>query len=213
MLSPNKYNVLVELKADKPKVKKTVLNRSTHVKILNKDPIHSHLLKELTKISSRDYIGKDLCRSCVKEVKNNQQAIHCDTCERWIHRSCSDMNSKTYKLLMCKKNFIWTCNKCRQDDPVNNNKADVSKLARKEQPEKLEEIKKTSKEMLIIHMNCRSILNKEEELKNIVEGLDPDIITLSETWLGDHIPSQTCIPEGYKVIRKDRSDGFKQRYG
>ena len=72
---------------------------------------------------------------------------------------------------------------------------------------------KMGKEMLIIHMNCRSIVNKEEELKNIVEDLDPDIITLSETWLDDHIPTQTCVPEGYKIIRKDRSDGFKQKYG
>ena len=215
LVSPNKYDVLVTEKADTtPEVRKHKASAERKsFKPRTKCSSYTQFFKELPKISSNNYIGKDLCRSCFKEVKGNQPAIHCDTCERWIHRSCSDMNVQRYNQCKKKKKFSWACNKCRKDDEIIIDKADVTKLEEKYRPESWEKIEKAGKEMLIIHMNCRSILNKEEELQNIVEDLDPDIITLSETWLGDHIPAQTCVPEGYKIIRKDRSEDFKQKYG
>ena len=71
---------------------------------------------------------------------------------------------------------------------------------------------KTKNELLIIHLNCRSIVRKEEELQNIIEMLDPDIICLSETWLDISVPSNSHIPENYKMIRKDRTENFQQKY-
>ena len=222
--SPNKYTNLIsaeEHNTQTSEVKKSKKKSSTASKPKqNKNPKpqrkssnHNNLMNELPKISSDDYIGKDLCRSCSKEVKGHQQAIHCDRCERWIHRACSDMKVYFYNQCKKKKRFRWTCDKCRKDDDLIDDKADVTELEEKYRPYSWEKIVKMGKEMLIIHMNCRSIHNKEEELNKIVEDLDPDIITLSETWLGDDAPTQTCVPEGYKIIRKDRSDSFKQKYG
>ena len=216
IVSPNKYDVLIRENTVKPLPqvkKKTALTERKPFKPRIKSNQYTELFKELPKISSSYYIGKDLCGRCFKEVRENQHGIHCDRCERWIHRSCSDMSIRIYNQCMKKKSFKWACNNCRKDDEVIIDKADVTKLEEMHRPERWEKIVKAGKEMLIIHMNCRSILNKEEELKNIVEDLDPDIITLSETWLGDHIPAQTCVPDGYKIIRKDRSDDFKQKYG
>lgn len=216
ILSPNHYSVLPKVNIDEKRTTKNAKPKASKKKKMQhrKPKIRSiNHLKELPKITSKDYIGKDLCRSCSKEVKVNQQAIFCDTCERWIHRSCSDMSMQIYRQCMKKKNFIWSCNKCRRDDDVINDLAEVSPLTEDEKPDNWDKILKTKKEMLILHMNCRSIQNKEEELENILHKLDPDIVALTETWFDDSSPLQTCVPDGYKIIRKDRCENFKQKYG
>ena len=216
ILSPNKYNFLSKVISERKKKPQDSLPKSPkrrNEKNISPGSSHNNLLKELPKISSKHYIGKDLCRSCVKEVKECQQAIFCDTCDRWIHRSCSDMSLRIYKQFTKKKKFTWTCNKCRKDDELHTDKADTSKLSEDEKPEKWENIQKTRKELLIVHMNCRSVANKEEELEDIIIKLDPDIIPITETWLDDSAPKQTSVPAGYKIIRKDRSESFKQKYG
>ena len=43
--------------------------------------------------------------------------------------------------------------------------------------------------------------------------LKPAILCLTETWLDASSGPNTFIPEGYQIIRHDRSDEFKQRYG
>ena len=86
------------------------------------------LLKELTAISPKDYIGVDTCSSCFKEVKEVQQAVICDKCEKWIHRRCSDMKMKTYNENKIKRSFNWICNICRKDDRENHDKINVNIL-------------------------------------------------------------------------------------
>ena len=215
LISPNKYNILANVKTRENinQARKIPKNKIRKEIKENSNPSYTKLFQELPKISSKDYIGKDLCRSCAKEVKCHQQAIFCDICERWIHRSCSDMNSKIYKQCKLKKNFIWSCNKCRRDEEIIKDKADISSLSEDERPESWDKIGKTRKEILVLHMNCRSAVNKEEELSNIIKELDPDIVTLTETWFDESVPLRMCVPEGYKIIRKDRSDCFKQKYG
>ena len=47
----------------------------------------------------------------------------------------------------------------------------------------------------------------------IINELVPDIICLTETWMDDSVTKNAYIPEGYKIIRKDRSESYKQKYG
>ena len=92
LISPNKYTILTKVnehttearEVNKPMKKSTAASKQKPNKknCQRKSSNHTSLMKELPNISSKDYIGKDLCRSCSKEVKGNQQAIHCDTCER-----------------------------------------------------------------------------------------------------------------------------------
>ena len=224
ILSPNRYNILpkdqeddsISPKVYEDEVRKLKVKRPVAKKIEVKRKASSnynYLLNELPKISPKDFIGKDLCKGCDKEVKENQQAIFCDICERWIHRFCSDMSKRIYTQCKTKTTFIWACNKCRRDEEVNSDKADTSILDEDEMPENWDTIQKKRKEMLVIHMNCRSVLNKEEELENIIKELDPDIVTLTETWFDESAPMKTCVPDGYKIIRKDRNENFKQKYG
>ena len=171
------------------------------------------LLKELPGIEPKHYEGKDLCRFCTKEVTNKQQAVSCDRCEMWTHRRCSDMSVKVYNYLKKKKRFTWKCKKCRKDEPIIKDKTDKSKLNKEQMPEPLEDIRKSGKELLVIHINCRSLVNKEEELQQIIDEISPDIICLTETWFDDSVPSQAFVPENYSIIRKDREEAFKQMYG
>lgn len=218
-VSPNRYKHLEvrennkNSQSNKPPKKKDPMPVQRELSNIRNDNYDLKIMKELPKISSKDYQGKDLCRSCYKEVKINQQAISCDLCGMWIHRLCSDMNSRLYNKLKKKSNFQWICNKCRQDEVLNCDRADITKLGEKNQPDTYEKIKILKNELLILNMNCRSMLNKTEEIEKILKGLDPDIVCLTETWLDTSVPAQGHVPAGYKIIRKDRSEDFKQKYG
>ena len=177
------------------------------------DEINVQLLfNELPKISHDDYQGKDLCRKCLKEVRPHHQAISCDCCETWIHRKCSDMSQAKYNRNKFKNWFPWICNVCRKDDALIDTKIDPSSLKETDQPSKISDLK-TSKDFKILNLNCRSILNKTEELLYILKEMDPDILCLTETWLDQSTPQNNFIPNGYSMIRKDRTEAFKQQYG
>ena len=36
------------------------------------------------------------CTICNKSVNSNQQALFCDLCQKWCHRSCDGMDTATY---------------------------------------------------------------------------------------------------------------------
>ena len=213
LISPNRYRLIERdekenlntLRQRSPKRKRSKVTYMENETLI--------LLNELPQILSEDYVGKDLCRSCHKEVKQSQQAICCDTCQQWIHRSCSDMNGRRYNECRKLTHFQWTCNKCRCDEVEITDKVNLAALKPSQLPEELSGIKSSKKELVIIHLNCRSILNKPEELDHIIQETDADVIALTETWMDSSVPQQAYIPEGYCIIRKDRSQNFKQKYG
>ena len=176
------------------------------------EEINKLLLNELTSISPKDLEGKYLCGICWKEVKDNHRAILCDTCDTWSHLKCTDVSIKLYNHYTHLKNFKWNCVKCRKDEQQVSEKFDISKFKASELPDSYSLIK-SPKELVIIHMNCRSMINKHEELENVIRETDADLVCLTETWLDSSVPAQSFVPNGYKVIRKDRSNDFKQKYG
>ena len=227
LISPNRYKIpeLEESRNEQisPKPKKIKISTSCQRSSLKKNTSlaatgHTQstdysLLEELTRITPEEYIGKDLCSSCFKEVKNHELSILCDLCEHWIHRKCSDMSLKDYRGNQKKHNFNWICNVCRTDDVLVTDKTNVHMLKDAEKPDRLELVEKSVNDMLILSLNFRSIMNKLEELENICRKYDPDILCITETWMDESVPAQSHIPSGYKVIRKDRSEKFKQKYG
>ena len=182
-------------------------------KVISNDTYDQKLMEELPQISPTEYQGIDLCRGCCKEVKWSQPAISCDKCDQWIHRKCSDMTPRLYKQLTKEVYFKWSCSKCRKDEVMNYEVADITKLSKHELPDEMKNIKTSKNELLILNMNCGSMLNKTEEIQHIINTLDPDVLCLTETWLDSSVPAQGYVPSGYKIIRKDRSDDFKQKYG
>lgn len=232
-LSPNSYSILQDEKEaiqeprkSNTKKRKTETSQtkkkrnqaskhrsSTPVTTLNRNDSDTNLLSVLTRISSKDYIGKDRCRACHQNIGIRQKAISCDNCTCWTHLKCSDMSPKTYKYNE-NKEFNWACNTCRTPEEVVEEKADLNRLNPEQLPIANSELSQNvTKDFLILHYNCRSIRNKSEEIHNICYKLQPSILCLTETWLDATSQPTAYVPEGYKIIRQDRQDQFKQKYG
>ena len=170
------------------------------------------LFNELPKITTEDYIGKDLCKQCYKIVKTNQAAIICDVCDQWSHRICCNISKKTYNDLKEMGNFAWSCPSCRIEEEQIREKIDVNRLSKNCSPEKYETVQQQKNESLILHINCRSLVNKREELEHIIQQLKPNIICLTETWFDGSVSPRDYVPEGYNIIRHDRTEMFKTKY-
>ena len=171
------------------------------------------MLKVLTKITPDGYIGKERCKACNLKIGVKQKAISCDQCLRWTHLKCSDMAPKTYKL-HANNEFYWTCNTCRQSEDIIEGKADLNNLKEEQMPTANSDfLQDLAKDFLILHYNCRSMVNKVVEILHILMKLQPSILCLTETWLDSTSPLTAYVPEGYKIIRRDRSDQYKQKYG
>lgn len=57
--------------------------------------------------------------------------------------------------------------------------------------------------LTLLHINCRSVLSKLTEIRELVEGLQISIVALSETWLDGSLQETIQIP-GYDFIGKAR---------
>ena len=57
----------------------------------------------------------------------------------------------------------------------------------------------------IVLTNIRSIVNKRDELENLVESLSPSVVALTETWLTRDVEDSEVTLRGYKLFRNDRS--------
>ena len=169
------------------------------------------LFAELPKISHKDYSGKELCTICLKTVGEYNEAISCSSCDRWTHRKCTTIHKGKYKKLSELITFTWYCKNCHSEEMQNTDILDPIKIDPKNLPDSINIVKKGKNELLIIHLNCRSVVNKEEELWNIINLLCPDIVCLTETSLDSSTPVFN-VPPGYKILRKDRSEEFQQKY-
>ena len=85
-------------------------------------------------------------------------------------------------------------------------------IREKDLPEFPENVNCYNSGVIILHINCRSLINKETELLAIILETNADIICLTETWYDESVPEGFNIPEGYSIIRKDRSAEFLAKY-
>ena len=53
-------------------------------------------------------------------------------------------------------------------------------------------------------LNARSIVNKRNELNNMVEDIDPHIICITESWATPNISEAELGMTGYVMFRKDK---------
>ena len=66
--------------------------------------------------------------------------------------------------------------------------------------------------MIYNHINRRSLPNKRE-LENIVEQFKSPISSVQETLFDGSVSPKEYVPDGYKIIRHDRTELFKTKYG
>ena len=168
-------------------------------------------LSLLPKIKHEDYQGTDLCTKCHKTVAKNHQAISCDDCEKWTHRACTNISQNMYRTLKTKSYFIFFCDKCNTQQ-IKFHEDFIKTLQPNDMPEFPEYIVSEKDNLLIICINCRSLYNKEMDLSRIIEITKAHIICLTETWFDGSVPKSTCVPNGYRIFRKDRSEKFLEEY-
>lgn len=58
----------------------------------------------------------------------------------------------------------------------------------------------------MMHVNCRSLLPKLEEISLLIKQTNVDVMCITETWLDEHISNDVINVDGYSIIRKDRKD-------
>ena len=179
-------------------------------------PKDENLLSHLTKITPKDYQGKEICNECHKSINDERKNMCCVKCQRWTHRKCSQ--SKT--IADNKTRNLWICNQCLEveDLPVNiefsnedfRNISGTNLTTMKQ----LKEMKsKYKRGKLWILFNCRSLNHAYNEIEEICIDVAPDFLVGVESWLDESNPKNAYIPEGYAIKRKDRSDEYKHKYG
>ena len=58
----------------------------------------------------------------------------------------------------------------------------------------------------LLHLNCRSLYYKEDDVRILLEEIQPTILAVTETWLND-TQHDTLIFPGYKFVHKCRRTG------
>lgn len=56
----------------------------------------------------------------------------------------------------------------------------------------------------VLVVNCRSIMNKVDELASLIMTLNPQIVMGTESWLDDTVSDTEVFPPGFTVYRKER---------
>ena len=62
-----------------------------------------------------------------------------------------------------------------------------------------------NRKIKLLSLNCQSLKNKRNEFRTLIETHQPDIITGTESWLNENIPSSNYFPVNYETFRRDRT--------
>ena len=54
------------------------------------------------------------CLRCKQDVRSNEEAVSCETCDNWFYIQCEDVSPDQYKLMQKEesKNLHWFCKDC-----------------------------------------------------------------------------------------------------
>ena len=61
-----------------------------------------------------DHEHEDLCGICQNIVKDNDKAIECNKCHKWIHIKCNKITAKQYRQFQENPNEIFECKNCNK---------------------------------------------------------------------------------------------------
>ena len=159
---------------------------------------------------------KYLCTICSAPVKSNQRGLSYDRCENWTHASSCGIEKEKYLNLVDAVDFNWICPSCLMRElPCAD---DVSSAI--EEPEQtlsddLEEVTVLSSDslfyandgsMVISHLNIRSVVNKVDDLRVLLERRSRALVFgLSETWLDESVTDAELEVPGFNIHRRDQN--------
>lgn len=170
------------------------------------------------------------CGTCGLEVKENDAAILCDTCNIWFHIHCEGFSQAQYsELVSSNQSFSWLCTNC---DSTNFSTVSNSSLSSHESNNSFSPLsdpivpqvtsisvnpdvskKKSAKNFFsslkVMTINFQSIVNKKLEFHALLESDKPDIVFGTESWLTSKHTDSEIFPQslGYTPYRHDRNTG------
>jgi hypothetical protein len=59
--------------------------------------------------------------------------------------------------------------------------------------------------LVLLQVNCRSVLNKPLDFWNLVDTYNPDIIIRTESWLREEISNVEVFRDDYTTFRRGRN--------
>lgn len=126
---------------------------------------------------------------------------------------------KNYRQTQSNMGYSWICDLCLlatlpadlsfssdfSESVVENRRND--EILCKSVPEVVQQRKKDSREILVMHLNVNSLQNKIEEVRMLVEQFEAHVVFLGETKIdGTYLNSQFAI-KNYYLYRNDRVKG------
>ena len=63
----------------------------------------------------------------------------------------------------------------------------------------------------IVHLNVRSLVKKIDQIRLLLQGSKIDALTISESWMKQHLHTNLIEIEGFRALRLDRGTGNKSK--
>ena len=156
---------------------------------------------------------KDPCVLCAKGCRANQKAVQCDDCDRWFHAKCMNMNHREY-LDVSNSTANWCCTDCLFPGPFSptNSDCNMKTTASNDSNDPDPEVHLV-RGFKIAHLNINRLINKMDDVRELMSTHVFDVLALSETWLSPNITHNEVDIPGYTVARKDRTGSAKLNGG
>ena len=163
------------------------------------------------------------CTICKKPVKKNQRGLCCDACNLWSHACCSRVSKKEYEKLSADCESDWFCPVCvlanlpfadqsLYSSPLapeaHSNHADPSislSPPTGESPTSSSTSTASSSSLRCLLLNARSIANKSEALRALLDTDHLDLVAITETFLDEDILDSELVNTSFTVYRRDRN--------
>ena len=120
------------------------------------------------------------CSVCGINVLDNDKAVCCDSCDKWVHVSCdpSLSNSLYDEMIQMSLKNAWFCTACM-------NNVYSSECSTKHHG------------LSCLCLNARSILPKRHDLFALICSISVDILAITETFLDSSISDTEVCPKGF----------------
>ena len=159
------------------------------------------------------------CGDCGKAVVygKGKGSIACDTCDRWFHRECLNMNTVIFE---AQANLSWHCCCCGlpNTSSIFDSSADTSQSSTEgspgppmsssspvNPPKQTFRQKKHTRRLKMKVINFDSLWAKKDQLEADLAENPIDIMMTCETHLAAGIHNSEILPQNYDAIRRDRN--------
>ena len=149
--------------------------------------------------------------------------ICCDRCSRWFHIACQGMSKATYNRLPGQE-FAWPCNTCTlnvynssffqstiEESQTPSSPSQPGSPQFQSTPQKGRQAVNITQPLLLLNVNCQSIISKKAEFQELIDTHNPDIVCATETWLAGHhcdgeIGDPLSFINKFEVHRRDQTN-------